>query len=211
MYMVGGTFTENFALYKSAGEFGVTGAVVKVKDMAHKQTLTPTGPLSLVSNGKNIFFVAISDSLKEQVYISDGTNMGTKVLLPIEKKYQNPAGDLFARNLTLIGDYIYLTAWFSNQQHLWRINTNTTPTAETGQDKDTALSVKVYPNPTSDFLTLETEQPISYTLYNTLGQSLLSGKAFNHSKIDIQFLTKGIYLLECRYGLRRNIQMVVKN
>lgn len=57
--------------------------------------------------------------------------------------------------------------------------------------------VKLYPNPTSGTLYIETTQEIqSYEVYNLIGQQLL--KANFNGSIDLQHLTKGTYIVKLK-------------
>jgi hypothetical protein len=58
-----------------------------------------------------------------------------------------------------------------------------------GSDK-----LKVYPNPVSNVLTIETDMKGDYQILNLLGQEVLSGKAAQH--IDVSVLPQGTYFLK---------------
>ncbi|MGM5470326.1 T9SS type A sorting domain-containing protein [Flavobacteriaceae bacterium LMO-SS05] len=62
-------------------------------------------------------------------------------------------------------------------------------------------SVKLFPNPSSEFIQLsglnETE---TYKIYNVLGSEVVSGSVSNHEKIDIKNLTNGLYFLKFENG-----------
>ena len=58
-----------------------------------------------------------------------------------------------------------------------------------GSDK-----LKVYPNPVSDLLIVETEMKDDYQILNLLGQQVSSGKAAQ--RIDVSVLPQGTYFLK---------------
>ncbi|SUP52126.1 Por secretion system C-terminal sorting domain [Weeksella virosa] len=59
-----------------------------------------------------------------------------------------------------------------------------------------ASSVKVYPNPTNDFLNLENSQNlIAYEIKDVAGRTIRKQK-YNGKQIDVQTLTKGVYILK---------------
>jgi hypothetical protein len=72
------------------------------------------------------------------------------------------------------------------------------------------LSINVYPNPTSDFLTFSTNQTIdSYNIFNLAGQSVLTGT--NESKVDVSALEKGVYLIELAQNDIKQTVKFIKN
>lgn len=63
------------------------------------------------------------------------------------------------------------------------------------------LVVKLFPNPSTDFLQFSNlKQTVSYTVYNVLGSKVLHGSISDTEKIDIRKLTKGLYLLNLDNG-----------
>jgi len=57
-------------------------------------------------------------------------------------------------------------------------------------------TVKVYPNPTKDFLTIETDLAVSQlALFDLKGQLLLSREIYGFEKLDLSQLSSGIYHL----------------
>ncbi len=70
------------------------------------------------------------------------------------------------------------------------------------QDEDhTTFNVKLFPNPSSDFLNFSNlKQSEPYTIYNVLGSEVLKGTIANKESIDIRNLTKGLYLLNFENG-----------
>jgi hypothetical protein len=65
----------------------------------------------------------------------------------------------------------------------------------------TLRTVKVFPNPSSDFIEITGLTAIEdYRIYNTLGQEVKKGIVLENKKIDIQSLTNGIYFLKFKNG-----------
>lgn len=63
------------------------------------------------------------------------------------------------------------------------------------------LEVKLFPNPSKDFLQFSNlKQRTYYTIYNVLGSQVLKGSVTDTEKIDIRNLTKGLYLLNLENG-----------
>ena len=65
-------------------------------------------------------------------------------------------------------------------------------------------TVKIFPNPTTNILNIETEQEVkTITIYNSLGATVFS--LFNRVKervtsLDVSMFTTGIYFLEVKTG-----------
>ncbi|MGI6718242.1 MAG: DUF4465 domain-containing protein [Bacteroidales bacterium] len=58
------------------------------------------------------------------------------------------------------------------------------------------ITVKVFPNPASNFITIENIFNCNYIIYNNIGQVVLNGKLDNNNTIDIQNLDMGIYVIK---------------
>ncbi len=68
------------------------------------------------------------------------------------------------------------------------------------KDLEEKIQVKVFPNPTTDMLSVEVREladPLSFSLYDVDGKQLLLQKTFNESKtIDLTSLAAGTYFLQ---------------
>ena len=53
----------------------------------------------------------------------------------------------------------------------------------------------IYPNPSKGNFTIRANGEVSYQLYNSLGQLVLSGNFTDETQIQAEGLSKGIYLL----------------
>ena len=62
--------------------------------------------------------------------------------------------------------------------------------------ENSTTSPRLFPNPNSGRFTIESEDVFSYTLYNSLGQSILSGICEGTTEIDAHELPQGIYFLQ---------------
>ncbi|MCX6297420.1 MAG: T9SS type A sorting domain-containing protein [Bacteroidetes bacterium] len=73
----------------------------------------------------------------------------------------------------------------------------------------------VYPNPTSSALSLQVDkltENLSYTIYNSLGQILMTGKITSLvTSLDMQNLNSGMYLIEIRDDEGRGTTRFIKN
>lgn len=72
------------------------------------------------------------------------------------------------------------------------------------------LFLKVYPNPASDILTIQTKEKGSFVLYNAKGQVLIEKQIQNlENEIDISRFASGLYMLVFRTEKRQNYQKVI--
>jgi len=81
------------------------------------------------------------------------------------------------------------------------VPSNTSGGTTTGIEEVQLISdIKVYPNPTNDFITIENENfkfSSTYTILNSKGQSVLTGYLTGATTtIDVNILSSGIYLLQ---------------
>ncbi|MCF8298034.1 MAG: T9SS type A sorting domain-containing protein [Saprospiraceae bacterium] len=56
--------------------------------------------------------------------------------------------------------------------------------------------INIYPNPTTDYLNIESNTASIITLYNIIGEEIISLNSNNFEKIDVSELNSGIYLLK---------------
>ncbi|WP_130734587.1 T9SS-dependent choice-of-anchor J family protein [Flavobacterium sp. J27] len=62
-------------------------------------------------------------------------------------------------------------------------------------------SLKLYPNPSSDNITISgLEETENYIIYNVVGSKISSGNISNNQLINIQYLKAGIYFIEFENG-----------
>jgi hypothetical protein len=89
-------------------------------------------------------------------------------------------------------------------------NSSTTSAIEATNKVD----IKVYPNPASTVINLETNTPFinaDYILKDLLGKTILSGKILNgNTTIEIENLSKGIYLLNVGGDAKKQTFKIVK-
>ncbi|WP_452602096.1 T9SS type A sorting domain-containing protein [Pontimicrobium sp. MEBiC06410] len=69
--------------------------------------------------------------------------------------------------------------------------------------------IKVLPNPTTDFVTITSNNNYDLEVYNLLGAKVLKTKAYNNKHINLKSLQKGVYLFRF-YNEESNNSMVKK-
>ena len=113
-------------------------------------------------------------------------------------------GDINADNKTdiFIGNRVGGIQLFSYGAFDIKTDTNVISNIET--QKNIPLTYKVYPNPVTDFVYIESDQPNNYhsgeiVITDVVGTRLLKYTMdFNHSKIDLSFLNAGVYFIDVR-------------
>lgn len=77
----------------------------------------------------------------------------------------------------------------------------TSTTLSTNDFQLSDRSIKIYPNPASNFIKISgLTKEVSYSIYNILGSGISKGKISNNEKLDIQQLSQGLYLLKFENG-----------
>lgn len=69
--------------------------------------------------------------------------------------------------------------------------------------------IQIYPNPTSDFITIKTDHKIdSYTIYDVTGKKIMQTA---ENTIDLRSFTNGIYLLTFEFEGKTQIKKIILN
>lgn len=80
-------------------------------------------------------------------------------------------------------------------------------------DEFNKLGVRVYPNPTSDFIFINTYKELDYNIYSIIGRKIKGGNLKSHeSSIDVSNLTNGMYIISIRdvYGNKKSLKFSKK-
>ncbi len=83
------------------------------------------------------------------------------------------------------------------------------------KEENALNKVKIYPNPTSEFLNIalpNLDDNFTFNLYNTMGQLVMTSnaKGKNLQRIEMKPFTEGLYLLEIKYGDAQSIHRIIK-
>ena len=62
--------------------------------------------------------------------------------------------------------------------------------------KNNLVNINIYPNPASDYFTVEVSEETKLTLINYLGQTIVSANIFGKADIDVRNLDSGIYVIQ---------------
>ena len=73
-------------------------------------------------------------------------------------------------------------------------------------------NAKIYPNPASNYFTVEVNEKIEFSLINNLGQVIISKPLSGKSKVDISNLNSGIYFIQLidKYGNNNTRKIIIK-
>ena len=163
---------------------------------------------TLICSGNNGTLVELTESEEVSwVFESPVTNMG-----PIPQGFDASLNDMFrsfkyapdfsafvSRDLTP-GDFLVL-----NETD---INCTTTSVADEGNNID----IKIFPNPVSDILFIESElsDEASYELYDSKGSLVQVQQKLLNNKINLSTLHSGIYLIKIIDKDLQSLQKVIK-
>jgi Secretion system C-terminal sorting domain len=150
-------------------------------------------PSRLQIHNNELFFFADSPQ-DQQVYLSDGTAAGTYTpkTLAAEHVVTNM---LFAADEGLVnaGGNLYVqgrVGAFRNINKIYRLKTPTVAT-----ENANTIVAKLYPNPATDALFLETAATGQYEIFAMDGRKMLTGDFGTQTQIPIQTLAKGAYTI----------------
>ncbi len=180
----------NYALYKTNGNPGGTNLVKVIS--GGKSTDRPGNFVQ--ANGKLYFLCNYDNSganyLNNDLWETDGTAANTKLIA------YSP-GDLVDVNrltgLTGFNNALYFT---DLGYKLYRIGTPNTAVTEIAHNN---FEMVLFPNPTSNQLTLKTDEKLigsNYTVLNIMGQTVRSGKiSSNNTLLEVGSLPGGSYFV----------------
>ncbi|MFT6815553.1 MAG: PKD repeat protein [Sphingobacteriales bacterium] len=81
--------------------------------------------------------------------------------------------------------------------------------AQTSIATNNTFNMSVYPNPTSDFLNINTDRLVKYVIYNAIGQKVLNGQT--SKSINVSELTPGTYSVDIETGSEKMVNKFVVN
>jgi hypothetical protein len=77
--------------------------------------------------------------------------------------------------------------------------------------EDNILSLSVYPNPTSEFVTITYQGAFAYQVVSLNGQVLMSGTAVNTENVSLKNQATGSYILQVTADNKTQSMTIVKN
>ncbi len=70
--------------------------------------------------------------------------------------------------------------------------------ASNGVNDENALNINVYPNPTTEMITISTASPIQFSIYDMNGRLMESGRAMNGQSLSVHHFPSGLYLMQLK-------------
>ncbi|QMU29954.1 ELWxxDGT repeat protein [Adhaeribacter radiodurans] len=151
---------------------------------------TGSFPKNLVNNAERLYFRAYSPANGTEIWQTEGTSSSTRQVFDLNS---GSAGST-PSNLTFSEqDLFFLAESNHSGRQLWLYNKGIITGLE---DPIKSSALKLYPNPTSDYLYIEKGNSRFDTIkiINTKGQQLLTFKD-SSGKLNVKSLEPGIYLL----------------
>lgn len=182
---------------------GTPAGTFMVKDINEGGKFSSPG-LFTVCKGK-LFFKAIQyDSLAQQLFVSDGTELGTKMISPV----QPPAFAPLSKTSSIIAynDTLYFQAEYDNNGlELWSVKDTSHYVGVT--DIVIGNELEVFPNPSSGYFTVKIKDGDFYTpvvtVYDMTGKEVYHGE-FSNATVSLHLqltgIAKGIYNLRVQDG-----------
>jgi CubicO group peptidase (beta-lactamase class C family) len=143
----------------------------------------------MVPSVQTVFAQDLIPSAPADMYCALGKNDQKIYVVPSQNMVIIRTGDA-ATNATLA-----LSAY---DEVLWQ-KINALLCVSTKSTSENTASVRVFPNPSSDCITLETSETIkSICIYNTIGQPVLVESGISAPTISVAHLPKGIYFIQIK-------------
>lgn len=156
--------------------------------------INPNGnsyPSTFTKLGNNIYFIATKGDNNYELFKSDGTEEGTIVISPDIAPNPSPCFETY--EFFEFNDALYFGANYTNiGQELYKIIDHSISIKEQPE----LVRFSVYPNPTTDKLTIKTEKNTSFTLLDLTGKILLTFEVNQEKEISIAELNTGVYILK---------------
>lgn len=189
MYYIGNDGILGAALYRSDG---TPEGTELVKDIKENSVISPFGNIEpLYSDGEVVYMSAASVGSRQELWISDGTNEGTKKIIFNQPEISNP------NDFHKFKNKLFVFAFGENigfEPYLIDLNTSTS-TQEQAEDN----KISIFPNPSNGIINIQGSNLNNPTLhlYNGIGKLVEISK--NTNQLDISIYKNGIYFLEVIY------------
>lgn len=186
-------------LWSSTGFSSTTNMIKNINTDSANPDSNPKGFSEY--NGK-LYFSANDGTNGIELWVTDGTNGGTLLVDDI-----NTSGDSNPTDLVVANDYLFFSA--DNGSTGIELFKYYDPTLSTN-DIEFKNSIAMYPNPTSNLFSIETNQPISkVTIYDVQGKKV---KTFHqsHTSYNIEDLTSGIYFVNIKTDQGETTKKIIK-
>jgi len=168
---------------------------------SYKMTLYPEdNDRKLIVN----FLVFNTQPNADVLSIYDGTTTNAPLIgsfsgseLPDSITASNPRGALTFTFFS--NDYTNFSGWVATL----------TCTGGTSVEENDTESINVFPNPCENRFTIEAKGRCEYTLYNSLGQRMLSGTFSDKTQIETTAMQRGLYFLRLHHESGNKVEKLI--
>ena len=157
------------------------------------------------SNNPNLFALISNDNLLQNLNLKNGNN----VVLTTMNATNNP--NLSCIEVDNVTDAIAATGNYTN----WQIDATSNYSEDcanyVGIDDFEWYLIKIFPNPTTEFLNIKVNHKATYFLIDILGNQIRKGSLDNEfNRLNITNLSKGIYTVVIEINHKKITQKIVK-
>lgn len=185
LYFLQNDGTNGIQVWKSNGTEEGTQMVTNVQMISN----ISSNP-SFDKADNKLFFSAFSTLFGNELFMLDENEVVTMVA------DINPGtGDSDPGFVVEYNGYIYFRARFGNTTNTLRTYRIALNSLGTNNTISGSFDVKIYPNPTSDYFTIESDVDVSVEVYSLLGQKQ-NTIPLHSNQFDISHLSNGIYLMK---------------
>jgi ELWxxDGT repeat protein len=146
--------------------------------------------LNMIEFNNKIYFSATSSQTAEQeLWETDGTTAGTKMVYKI-----NPSGGSYVDDFAILDSTLYFTAYDSKiGSELWKLNAKNVVANE---NSNLESGITIYPNPCTSNFFIESQFEIEHIeLINSNGQITMSN-IHSNEYVNTSMLSSGLYCLK---------------
>jgi len=131
---------------------------------------------------------SITGETTQTVIYGEASTPVTAVADPVYAfdEWQNADGEMVSEEATLVIENVMQSETYTAIFH------STVGVA----DVEDGATLKFYPNPATSFITIETDEPVEIKIYNLEGKVVLESKISSVSRIDINHLNTGVYIIQ---------------
>ena len=152
-------------------------------------------PNGLAFNGNDLYISETTVNKISKIDITAGTTISTDFLTELG----GPG------SITINENYLYISE--NTAGKISKIYLGSTASKD---DNKLELGISLYPNPAENYLFISgNKKPISISIYNLLGQKLISLENIN--KVDVKALPIGVYIIKVSDGVGQTNRKFIKN
>ena len=195
------------ALYATDGTAAGTQEVKMINTTNGLQAIPNSIDNLIVFNGK-LYFRANDGTNGGELWESDGTEAGTKKIMPAVSTESNPLG-ASSPHFTIFQNELYFTANYnSNGSEIWKLTDNTVHVAEVNSG-----SFSLYPNPTEDAFTIISDEILKEVkIIDLSGKTLyLQNPNSQQADINIADLPEAMYIVKVTTNSRVRSLKIIKD